>query len=82
MEIGAVRMERNGVLGWDETNAAISALEQMPPHVMQKLRQENRCFYCRKTGHIASDCQQKAADPGQQGKEKDQSDQRRRRSEN
>ena len=82
MQIGAVRVERNTDQGWDETNAALGALRQTPPHVMQRLRQENRCFYCRKTGHIAKDCQKKKADQGRRGKKKGQSNQFRRKPEN
>lgn len=42
MQIGAiVRGELNAIL---------------QPHELQRLRQENRCFECRKEGHLAKDC--------------------------
>lgn len=37
-------------------------LRQPTPYEMQQLRQENRCFYCRKQGHQARDCMKKKAD--------------------
>ena len=32
------------------------------PAELQRLRQENRCFYCRKNGHVARECPKKRAD--------------------
>ena len=42
---------------------AVSSLPPpIPPHEIERLRQQNRCFYCRKTGHAARDCRKKKSD--------------------
>ncbi|KAL8737361.1 MAG: hypothetical protein Q9190_008117 [Brigantiaea leucoxantha] len=73
MQIGAVRAQRGTDQGWDEENDrpvkikgravnVVTRREQYSPADMQRLRQENRCFYCRKTGHAARECNKKKAD--------------------
>ena len=60
MDVGTVRQQsRNTDQGHDETNARISTVTPAQPHELQRLRQENRCFYCRKHGHLARDCPKK-----------------------
>ena len=69
MQIGAIRAMRNTDQGWDETQCRISrvsALTTLPPHVMQKLRRKNSCFYYQKQGHVARNCLKKKADLAKQ----------------
>ena len=72
MDVGVVSRTRNTGQGWDEERdqsprrraAKVSAVRMRPPtpYEMQRLRQENKCFYCRKEGHAARDCMKKKAD--------------------
>ena len=69
MQIGAVRAGRNTGQGINEEDdrgyggrARASAIRSAPgPAEMQRLRQENRCFYCRGHGHAARACPKKKA---------------------
>lgn len=65
MHIGTLK-PRNTDQGWDETNATGFDAKYnegtggynavLAPHELQRLRQEGRCFNCRKTGHVANKC--------------------------
>jgi hypothetical protein len=59
MQIGAI--SGNGEAA-SKARTEINALTPVPPHIIQRLRQENRCFYCRKVGHAARDCAKKKRD--------------------
>ena len=64
MDIGIVRTSRakgrNTGQGWDEERDVPESnalqVRQRTPEEMQRLRQQNRCFFCRKTGHVAREC--------------------------
>ena len=68
MQIGAVRAYRSTGQGINEEDdrangrAKVSAMSAPGPAELQRLRQENRCFYCRKVGHAARDCAKRKAD--------------------
>lgn len=73
MQIGTVRIKRNtgqGIIEDDDppTNRrSMNAMSSPGPAELQRLRQENRCFYCRKEGHPARECPKRRADRKRHG---------------
>ena len=68
MQIGAVTARRSQGQGINEEDdsgrrTTVASIRGSPgPAELQRLRQENKCFYCRKPGHVARDCPKKKAD--------------------
>ena len=65
---GPAPMQLGAVGDFDLDVAAMQPAQLIPPHELQRLRQENRCFYCCKVGHAARDCNKKKLDSKKQGK--------------